>query len=512
MSRAGGTISMRLALGFLLVLAVFGAALLVTLYNLEKVKNAAERIRIQQEVRRQALEIGQMAEELFRCQREFLQGEGVEWRKVNEFHDLYERMEDSFQSLLARPLDDLERGYLGELGRAAERLRAIFMDRIVVAKVRAEMQMPPADDGGELEEASRHVLGDITRLNENLAFAFEMRTLAAERNAKGAWNVSLAISKGIIPVALLICLLIIYYTHRSVVRPVGALVQGTKALAAGRLGSSIEADGSGEFRELADSFNSMARALAANQRQLIDAEKMASVGRLAAGVAHEVNNPIAVILGYTQILLAELPEDAPEREQLEAMADEARQCKSIVEGLLDLSRPSEPTIGETVNPSDVVGEVFTTLQALGLAEGVRVEHSVIDRPLPLAISRPRLRQLALNIVRNALEVLQGVDAPLLRVDGYVRPRAKIDPDSLKEASEQSESFLILTVADNGPGMPAESIEQVFEPFFTTKADGMGLGLAISYNIARAHGGFIGVDSGVGQGTTFTVGLPVREES
>jgi len=325
-----------------------------------------------------------------------------------------------------------------------------------------------------------------------------------------AWNISLSITKTIFPIALVMSLLIIYYTHRSIVRPVGALLDGTRALADGNLHTRIELTGSGEFLALAESFNRMARALETNQKELLDAERLAGVGRLAAGIAHEINNPIAVILGYTKMLMAALPDGTPEKEQVQAVDEEARQCKNIVDGLLDLSRPSDPSRGEVVCPNDVVAEVLNLVQALQLTETVHVEDSVLDRDLPLTIGRGRLRQLLLNIVRNGLEVLQGRPDARMKIEGYVRPRSKVRAERLKDASPDASSFLILIIADNGPGIAPTDLDRIFEPFFTTKADGMGLGLAIAASIVRSHGGFIDAQSRLGDGTTLALGLPVLE--
>jgi two-component system NtrC family sensor kinase len=508
MMRLGGSISLRLAVGFMLILAVFAVALLVSLYNLDKIKKASEETRVRQEVRRKALEVGRLAEELFVRQREFVEAAGVPWKKVNEFGDVHDRMEEELQDLLQRPVEEPERGYLENLGAAGARMRTIFLDKIVRAKVLAGMGADVDPSLDELLEESHSVLNEISGLNERLSLSFETRAIEAETHVDTAWDVTLAITKSIFPLALLMSLLIIYYTHRSIVQPVGSLLGGTRALAEGRLSTRIEVTGSGEFIDLAAGFNSMAQALEQNQKQLVEAEKLASVGRLAAGVAHEINNPIAVILGYSTMLLGSLGDEASEKEQIQTIAEEARQCKTIVDGLLDLSRPSDPTGGETVNPCDVLAEVLNTVHALQITDGIRIEESVVDRPIPLSIGRARLRQLALNIVRNALEALKGAEDGRLRIEGFVRPRTKVEPGLLKDAPEDARSFLILVFSDNGPGIPAENLPHMFEPFFTTKSDGMGLGLAITYNIARSHGGFIDVQSAVGEGTTFTVGLPV----
>jgi signal transduction histidine kinase len=503
--RSGGSISLRLAVGFMLVLAVFGAALLVTLYNLNRVRSANEQVRVRQEIRRQTVEVGRLAEQLLACQQEFIESAGVDWAKVAEFTDLYRRMEEGLKSL---SLQDPEARYAEDLNRATPRLRSIFLDQVLPAKLQMDMGVTPQMSLEALQEQTRGVLRQVSDANERLAHALDVRTTDAQFLATQAWALSLAVAKSIFPMALLMSLLIIYYTHRSIVRPVGSLLAGTKALAGGKLSSRIEVEDSGEFTALAESFNRMASALEANQKQLVEAEKMAGVGRLAAGVAHEINNPMAVILGYGQMLLSHLPPDSSQAEQVRTIVQEARQCKQIVDGLLDLSRPSDPTAGEVVNPNDVVAEVLNTVQVLQLTDNVTVDDSVIDRPLPLTISGARLRQLTLNIVRNALEAVHGAQGASLQIEGYVRPRTKIEQELLKDASPESQSFLILVFTDNGPGIAPEHLKRLFEPFFTTKATGMGLGLAISYNIAAAHGGFIHVQSALAKGTAFAIGLPL----
>jgi two-component system NtrC family sensor kinase len=503
MARHSVSIRLRLAIGLGLVLAVFSAALLVTLRYLAEVRQMSTEVTARMEVRREALATVRAAQVL---QDAFPTEKALDAGDVVRFDYGCERLQERINAVLAGSLDERERACLFDLYQSSIELR-VLLDRMA----RQNAAAPPDDPvGRDLVERSRNALARIQKLNDNLVDASDNRLVAAADKARTAWNYSSAVSKVIFPLALLVSLLVIYYTHRSVVGPVGALVTGTKTLAQGDLGSDIQVDGSGEFMELADSFNRMARTLQVNQKQLIEAEKMASVGRLAAGVAHEINNPLAVIIGHAKMLMDTMGEKEADREQVETIAQEALQCKNIINGLLDLSRPSEATPGEVINPNDVMLEVVNMVQALQLGEGVRIDVSVIDRPIPLTISRPRLRQLGLNIVRNAVEALRGSRQGHVRVEGYIRPRAKLESASVKEASPAA-SFLILIVTDNGPGIPAQDMSRLFEPFFTTKADGTGLGLAISYNIARAHGGFIEVQSSSSEGTSFTVGLPLDEE-
>ncbi len=496
------SIRVRLAIGLGLVLAIFSAAILITLHYLAELKQMSEDVSARMEVRREALATVRTAQTL---QNAFAAVRGADPVTLARFHDDFDRLQDRVDTVLTGHLDQHERDYLLELRQACTDLRDLT-DRLA-----ANAGKPRSDATvRDLMRQSRDALARIELINNNLVDVSDSRLIGAADKAQTAWKYSSTVSEVIFPAALLVSLLVIYYTHRSVVGPVGALVTGTKTLAEGELGSNIEVDGSGEFKELADSFNRMARTLQVNQKQLIEAEKMASVGRLAAGVAHEINNPLAVIIGHAKMLLATREEETADREEIETIADEALQCKNIINGLLDLSRPSETTPGEVLNPNDVIIEVVNMVQALHPADGVRIDVSVIDRPVPLTISRPRLRQLGLNIVRNAVEALRGTEEGHVRVEGYIRPRAKLESAALKEASE-AVSFLVFVFTDNGPGIPAGDMSRLFEPFFTTKADGTGLGLAISYNIARAHGGFIEAQSSSSEGTAFTVGLPLDED-
>jgi two-component system, NtrC family, sensor kinase len=501
MARYRFSIKVRLAIGLGLVLAIFSGALLITLHYLAELKQMSVDVTTRMDVRRQALASVRAAQTM---ENGFATA-AADPADLARFNAAYDRLQERLAELLARRVSEPESTYLLKLQEASRDLRGLLAQRVAGPKNSA-----PGPSRQELDLRSRLALNRIEMLNSSLVDLLDKRLVNAAAKAQTAWTYSSAVSKVIFPAALLIGLLVIYYTHRSVAGPVEALVSGTKTLAGGELGSDIQVDGSGEFKELADSFNRMARTLQVNQKQLIEAEKMASIGRLAAGVAHEINNPLAVIIGHAKMLLATMKAEEPGREEIETIADEALQCKNIINGLLDLSRPSEAAPGEVLNPNDVAAEVVNMVQALQLADGVHIDVSVIDRPIPLTISRPRLRQLALNIVRNAVEALRGMPQGHVRIEGFIRPRAKLAPASLKDALPAS-SFLVFVFSDNGPGIPAQDMGRLFEPFFTTKADGTGLGLAISYNIARAHGGFIEVQSVPAEGTSFTVGLPLEEK-
>jgi signal transduction histidine kinase/CheY-like chemotaxis protein len=230
--------------------------------------------------------------------------------------------------------------------------------------------------------------------------------------------------------------------------------------------------------------------LRAAQEQLLQSEKLASIGQLAAGVAHEINNPMGVILGFSQGILKTLPEDDPLKKPLTTVEKESLRCKRVVQNLLDFARRSEPTlhltnINELLDASCDLVEHQTSLQNVKLVKSY-------DTALPSTMADPnQLQQVFINIILNAYQAMP--DGGTLHIT---------------TRTLGSESQVIF--ADTGTGIPPESVQNIFDPFFTTKevGEGTGLGLSVSYGIVKAHGGDIEVESQVGQGTAFVIKLPL----
>ncbi len=235
------------------------------------------------------------------------------------------------------------------------------------------------------------------------------------------------------------------------------------------------------------------RELKALQARLIQSEKMSSLGRMAASVAHEINNPLGAIVVYSHLLLETTPEDFPGRRNLEKIVREAMRCRDIVRGLLDFARPGP---GARV-PADLNGIVHATLDLLrGQASFQRVQVVLDLSPTPLEVTcdASQVQQAFTNLLVNAAEAMNGA--------GTVTIRTWIDAERRAAA---------VSFADTGCGISPENLERIFEPFFTTKqgGHGTGLGLAIVYGIIDRHGGTLKVDSQPGKGTTFTVWLPLK---
>ena len=229
-------------------------------------------------------------------------------------------------------------------------------------------------------------------------------------------------------------------------------------------------------------------------RHLINTEKLASLGQLAAGVAHELNNPLGTILLYTHLVQRKIKDRTDLTHDLDLLVDEAQRCKKIVGGLLDFARQNRVRM-ETVNVGELLQHILdASFQASRLQEkGIELIYED-QTPVALAdIDRDQMTQVMVNLIKNAVESMDGK-----------RGEVRIRTEELPETGR-----IHISVADQGCGIPPEDRERIFQPFFTTKSigKGVGLGLPICYGIVKMHRGTIWYDSVVGSGTTFHIELP-----
>jgi len=250
-----------------------------------------------------------------------------------------------------------------------------------------------------------------------------------------------------------------------------------------------------ELRGYAQGLESMVEArtaaLKSAQEQLLRAEKMAALGTLAAGVAHEVNNPLQPILTNLELALEDIDDKRPvDRELLDFAKRDVQRIQRIVSNLLDFARP-RPASFEAVNVDQIIGEVLTLA-------GKQLEHAKVKVKTTLATKNPiqgnadQLKQVFLNLVVNAMEAMP-------------------EGGQLNIRTTEKSGTITLKVRDSGVGVPPEDLPRLFDPFFTTKADGTGLGLSVSYGIIQSHSGEIEAASKPGEYTEFTIRLPVATE-
>lgn len=233
-------------------------------------------------------------------------------------------------------------------------------------------------------------------------------------------------------------------------------------------------------------------------RQLLQSEKMAAVGTLAGGVAHEINNPLGGILAFAQLMLRNLPKDSDLLSDLTEIEGAALRCKEIVDHLLDFSRVPVQGDASGVDVNDVVLKLIPLLNVKLAKSSIRIVTTLAEC-LPMACGHPnRIQQVLLNLATNALYAMRERGG-LLEIKTY-----------LEELREPNRNMVCIEVKDAGEGISKKHIDQIFDPYFTTKkqGEGTGLGLSISYGIVEDYGGTVGVESEEGVGTTVKIALPV----
>ncbi len=233
------------------------------------------------------------------------------------------------------------------------------------------------------------------------------------------------------------------------------------------------------------------------ENSLVRSARLAAVGEMAAGVAHELNNPLTTVSGFVELVLEELPKDSPHRPDLELALREAQRARGVVRRLLDFSRPAENQRVRT-DLNELVSDVLTLVQHLVRTGGVEMHIELWDDLPWITVDPAQIKQVLLNLIHNAIQAMP--DGGTLAV--------KTTP-----VQREGRSWLSINISDTGVGIPKDNLERIFEPFFTTRqaGQGTGLGLSVSYGIVAEHGGSIEVESQPGQGSCFLIYLPVDSE-
>jgi two-component system, NtrC family, sensor kinase len=467
----------RLLAGFGALVAIFAASSWLALAGLSRVHDGLQSMKEQEQGVRLSLELASAVRDQYAHQAHtIIIGDESH---LGFYEQAATRVREITARVRARAPDAEARAWVDEIESSSRELDVIFRERIVPAVVRGERE------GVQAEHAhAQLVVTHIQELSDKLVGRFEAAIDAFQADVTAVerrtfvWMVALLLGAPLLAAAVTI------YVGRSIAVPLGRLQAGAARLAEGDLDARIAVDTPDEFGDLARQWNAMTAALKDHQQQLVRSEKLAGIGRLAAGVAHEINNPLGVILGYVRLLRKRA--QGPLDDDLRVVEEETLRCKEIVDGLLDLSRPLSAG-REPVDLREVCDEVVARLGEARLLSGVRV---TVDGGAAADGHPLKLRQVLANLVRNAAEAAGdgGTVALLLR-----------ERDGAAEVE----------VVDSGPGIGEQARGRLFEPFFTTKEKGTGLGLAVSRAIARAHGGDVEAASAPGGGARFTLRLPRR---
>lgn len=313
-------------------------------------------------------------------------------------------------------------------------------------------------------------------------------------------NRTILIFLAIALIGALVAMVLSYFISQKISTSINKLVSASQEIANGNLAANVEIISNDELGELADTFNVMAAALRERderlkeftRRKMMESERLALIGQLAANVAHELNNPLQGIVTYSHLLLEKLPCENSTTDSVQKIVTQANRCRDIIRGLLDFSRQRKPD--KTVcNVNYVMEACVSLVENQALFHNIQIVKMFAD-DLPMVVIDPaQIERVFMNLIVNAAEAMDGC--------GVLTLATRANP---------SATFIEVEFSDTGHGIAEQDIDKIFDPFFTTKdvGHGTGLGLAISYGIIKEHKGAISVESKVGRGTTFLIRLPV----
>jgi signal transduction histidine kinase len=423
----------------------------------------------------------------------------LEVRRYEKNFLLYKDREN-FQELrrylgkLKQDIDNIEAEIIAEMGRDNHAMiqRDIARYELLVHGIAGRAASK------EAEEQMRLTAREIQSFTQNLS--------KKERfNINTTLRTSITLLLGALVLIVVLGTVINIKLATSIAVPIRTLEKISKQIAQGDFSERIEVKGRDEIASLGVAFNQMEERLKnalwslehaieklrEKQAQLVEVEKLAAVGKLAAGIAHEINNPLTSVLTFSNLMLEKCSKDDPWCGKLRLMARETERARNIVRQLLNFGREIiiKP---EPININRPVGEIIDSLNAQEAFKGIELRRD-LSEPLPDVYADPaQIGQVVLNMLLNAIHSIT-------------------PPGTIEVATRANSHFVELIIADSGKGIPADHLTKIFDPFFTTKemTKGTGLGLAVSYGIIKKHGGDIEVESTEGKGTTFTVRLPIH---
>lgn len=312
-------------------------------------------------------------------------------------------------------------------------------------------------------------------------------------------------------------IVILYFVTSTIIHPLQDMIFATKKIAQGDLNQKVGMNFRDEIGKLAQSFNQMTENLKKSneklihwgetleerveertkelremQDYLIQSEKLASLGKMSAGVAHEINNPLTSILINAHLMLEKIEKKHPFHEYLNLIADETSRCTNVVKGLLEFSRQNPPQkVYSDVN--EIINRTLQLLENQASFQNIRIIKKLNDNLPRIKLDKNKIDQVFWNLMINSSEAMPK--------GGTLTIVSQFSTD---------ENYIEIEFIDTGVGIPKEAINKLLEPFYTTKSKGTGLGLAISYGIIEQHQGKIEVKSEPGQGSIFTISLPVKD--
>jgi len=420
--------------------------------------------------------------------------------RINEYEQRFAKIEEAAGSLL-RLFEQTKNGT--KYAEFAPLVESTFLERPLQAAVflQEAFRLPPTHG---LVIGLRELDADITALRKSgediLVISKDLDKIAREK-VETVIRVSQIAILVLFPLFFIVGIGMLFFITKNIVRRLMLLINVVERTRKGsypHLTDPLHSNAHDEVGVLIDKFNDMEDQLALHEealerknKELMQTKKLAAIGTLASGVAHELNNPLNNIYLSAQILAREAGEQCSPavHEVMDDILNQTIRVKKIVGDLLEYARGREPQLEEL----DLTELIKATLNRLMTgAQGITSSMESSSEQVIIQGDAGQLEQVFVNLFTNAAEAMGG--------QGALRVKVNASPHSV-----------VIRVADTGKGIPRESVEKIFEPFYTTKDKGTGLGLAIVYNIIMKHGGGITVESEEGKGTTFAVTLPIHQE-
>jgi two-component system NtrC family sensor kinase len=383
----------------------------------------------------------------------------------------------SFRSIEAFPQEDLPE-YEQKLEGYADSLQKL--------KIRSESVRPE-----ELEEEvhlSGHTFTTYVLDQDNL-IRKEITSAALQARK---------LSQIILGLAIILGVFLTIYLIRRIVNPLEFICRAASRITEGELSTIPMVPGPDRSREemdLVNSLNLMLRFLETKQNQLIQSAKLATIGKVTAGIAHEINNPLNNIYLTAEVLLEDLPniECAERLEMVNDILNQAERAREVVHHLLTFSRSKQTTTLEKVNLAALVKQTLVFLKNQIRIGQIAVHSEMPEKMIMVSGNANHLQQVFVNIILNAIQAMGPGGLLSIRVE------------------TGDDQTALVKISDNGPGIPEKAKAHIFDPFFTTKSEGTGLGLSVSNSIIEDHNGKISLQSEEGKGTTFIVSLPIVQD-
>ncbi|MEQ9497553.1 MAG: HAMP domain-containing sensor histidine kinase [Deltaproteobacteria bacterium] len=466
-------IAVRIGVAFAIVLLFFVVALVVTSRTLDQIAAADDEVARLDRAKHAGHHVAAMAREMYIHQAHTIVTFG--FSHLEHYEQWVAATKKGIDHLLASAPTDEDRVRAAEIGGLANEIDAEFK-RLIIPAIERGDRAHLLEYHDQIDAVRQQVIAS----NRALAADFEERSDRARASVAVLRSTARWWILGCTGLAALAAALLGIWLLRSVLEPITVLRNGALRIAEGDLTHRIAWGVDDEFGELADTFNGMTAKLAHHQAEALNAQRLRLLGEVTAGVAHEMNNPIGVILGYLRLIEKDGNASA---DRLATITEEARQCQRIVADLLAVVRPSE------LEPSDV--DLARLVRESVDRQRERTAHPDLSGEIGDALitwgDPNKLRQVVDNLIANAVDACP---------EGPVRVRV-----------ESAGNGARVSVVDAGPGVPQGVADRVFDPFFTTKADGTGLGLAISRAIVEAHEGELRLVDGAAHGATFELHLP-----